>query len=178
MTLSVDFTVEPEQHSLEPFQKLGHFVPGLKDENAFRREWQGDEVHILTLRFTGHSPLFADQQILRVVADTPQEAARLMRLTIQETFFAWWTAQQVAQSNYEDWRLLNEKRNQFQHFINWAYSREIETGQHVNLPTVFDVAVRYMRKERNHWQNRIGRFLRREKAAKPASEWIPQEWRQ
>lgn len=171
------FQVEAEQHVLEAFQNARHFVPGLKDENGFRRDWQGDEVHILTLRFDGNSPLLAGQQILRVIADSPQEVSRMMRQAIKETFFAQWTAQQAASSSYEDWRLLNEKRNQFQHFINWAYKHEIETGRHAKLPTVFDVAVFYMRKERNRLANRIGRLLRREKAAAPASEWIPKEWR-
>jgi hypothetical protein len=176
MTLSVDFTVESEQHALEAFQKGGHFVPGMKDENGFRREWQGDEVHILKLNVWGTSPL-AGQQILRVLADTPQEAARLMRQTIQETMLAHWVAQQLCRTNYEDWVALNEKRNQFQQFINAHYPHEIQTGQHTNLPTVFDVAVRYLHKERNSLRNRITRWLRHEKPA-VASEWVPKEWRQ
>ena len=166
----VGITCEAEQHALETFQQEGHFVCGITDANGFRREWATEEVHVLTLRYKG-------EQVLRIMADTPQEAVRLMQAEVRRTFFALWLAQQGTAFNFAGYTALNDHANQLQAWMNAEYAHEIETGQHARFPTVFDAAVWYLRKERHRVSIRIGRLLRRQKPAQH-SEWVPQGWRQ
>jgi hypothetical protein len=114
-TVSVRFTMETERHDREIFQKEGHFVPGMKDVNGFRREWDGPLVFVGTIwqdvrdvqgQVTGRN------QVLRVLADSPMELERLMQLAIKDSFFAWWSAQQLQGSTYESYRKHVDEHNQ------------------------------------------------------------------
>lgn len=115
MSLAVGFAVEVERHDKATFQKEGHFVPGMKDENGFRREWDGPLVFVGTIwqdvrdvqgQVTGRN------QVLRVLADSPQELERLLRLAITDSFFAWWSAQQLQASTFESYRKHVDEHNQ------------------------------------------------------------------
>jgi len=161
LTLQIPFTCESEQHEKTSFQKDGHFISGLKDENGRRRDWEGNEVHIVSLKFKG-------EQVLRVMSDSLEDAQRLMVIAIQDTFFANFAAQFVMGFNYQKWTQLNDRRNQFQEFINTHYKGEVERGEHLSDMDVFDTAVRYMRKERK---------LSSAPDPEKASDWMPKEWR-
>lgn len=174
MTITLNFECEPAKHDLIQFQKEGHFVPGMKDENGYRRHWEGTDVHTLTLRHaeSNREPV----QLLHVVADSPEESERLMRQAIQLTLSAQARADQQIVFDRAQWLELNERRNQFQMFLNSHYAHEIETGEHATFKDVFDAAVFYMRKERKRISVRILRALRGQKAI-TGNDWMPQEWR-
>lgn len=174
--LAVEFEVEESSpQPLQEFQKAGHFVPAMKDENGFRRTWNGSSVFALTLYSIRKDvpPL----QTIRIVADDPVECEILMAKAIKDTVFANWANQQQDAFDRAQWLELNERRNQFREFLNLHYSREIERGEHRGFKDVFDAAVFYMRKERSSLSRRIARMLRREPATERGSDWMPQEWR-
>lgn len=171
--LPVPFPMEYEVHDVDDFQDKGHFVCGLKDANGFRRAWQGTEVHVLTLRCNIGT---MREQMLRVMADSVPEVARLMCMAVTESLFSGWMAQSAAGFTHSQFVELNERRNQFVGFVNAQYAWEIEHGEHQRFADVFDVAVYYMRKERSRWRRRLLRMIRREKPAN-AGEWVPSEWR-
>jgi hypothetical protein len=91
VVLRVSFTCERELHDLEDFQRGGHFVPGMVDSMGTRRDWQGSQVHVLMLKWAGH-------QVLRVLADSAEEAERLMKSRIEEDFFANWKSTTITQT--------------------------------------------------------------------------------
>lgn len=119
MAAGVMFTIEVERHDKARFQKEGHFVPGMKDANGFRRDWDGplvfcgtiwQEVRDVQGQLTGRN------QVLRVLADTPQELLRLFDLNIRDTFFALWQAQQLQANTFERMRVEHDEHNEL---IGW-----------------------------------------------------------
>lgn len=89
--VSVSWQVEMEIHHRETFQKEGHFVCGLKNENGDSRPWEGELLYVLTLwHMKGPQKwehgtasnlgegLNDPIQVLRVMADSPEAADVLM----------------------------------------------------------------------------------------------------
>jgi len=114
-----NFPVEVERHDKARFQKDGHFVPAMVDANGFRRDWDGplvfcgtiwQEVRDVQGQLTGRN------QVLRVLADTPQELLRLFDLNIRDTFFALWQAQQLQANTFERMRVEHDEHNEL---IGW-----------------------------------------------------------
>ena len=114
-----NFPMEVERHDKARFQKDGHFVPGMVDANGFRREWDGplvfagtiwQEVRDVQGQLTGRT------QVLRVLADTPQELLRLFDLNIKDTFFALWQAQQLQANTFEKMRVEHDEHNEL---VSW-----------------------------------------------------------
>lgn len=114
--ISGKFVADIERHEKAKFQKEGHFVPGMKDENGLRREWDGPLVFVGTIwqdvrdvqgQITGRN------QVLRVLADSPDELDRLLQLAIKDSFFAWYSAQQLQASTFESYRKHVDEHNQF-----------------------------------------------------------------
>ena len=99
-----------EIHNRMKFQEAGHFVPAMQDENCRRREWQGEEVHILTLEHDG-------RQILRCYGDSADTALNRMEDQIRETFFAMWKAQQIQSNNGAALMQAQTERNILADFI-------------------------------------------------------------
>lgn len=119
------FDITVERHDRSTFQKQGHFVPGMVDENGFRREWEGPNVYIGTLwhelKDAGGN-VTSRSQVLRMLADTPQELRRVMSKNLKESFFAWWLAQTQQASVYESYRRANEEHVEFVRTLKGTYA--------------------------------------------------------
>jgi len=100
ITLLVPFALKHEIYNLKQFQKDGHFVPGLTDDEGRRRQWKGTEVHVLELRQ-------GEQQILRVLSDSLPSAQELMAQRIQDEFFRLATQEQRAKFSYDAYMRVN-----------------------------------------------------------------------
>ncbi len=135
MKLSVDFEVEHEAHDLLDFQEGGHFVPGMTDSEQRRREWEGDTVHVLELRHMG-------TQVLRVLADSQEEAERIMRANISDTLFGLWTAQKSTEFSYDQMKRLVDRAATVQQFLD--SHPVLKTGP--KFEDVFGAALYYMEK--------------------------------
>ncbi len=131
VTVLVPFTVEYETHGLDTFQRAGHFVPGMTDEEQRRREFCGETVHVLVLKHLG-------AQVLRVVADSLPEAERLMSGNIRDTLLALWTAQQSTVFSYDQMKRLVDRQAEFQAFMNARFPHHAKTGD------VYDWAMFYL----------------------------------
>lgn len=138
--MRVPFQLEHETYDLDAFQAGGHFVPGQVDAEQRRRPFEGNTVHVLVLKHMG-------SQVLRVVADSFDEAERVMSANIRDTLLALWTAQQSTQFSYDQMKRLVDRQGQFQAWIDQKYAREIAAGEHAQYADLFDVAMHYMRRE-------------------------------
>ena len=178
ITLTPGFECEYEVHELQTFQSDGHFVSGLKDDNGFRRQWETDEVHVLTLRHKG-------EQVLRMMADTLEEVSRLMSSEIQSTFLGLWTAAFVRGFNYEQFRRQNDRVNELQTFIDERYKAEIASGKHGAFQDVFATVMYYLGMERELKAGevtlaRIGNrtvSVPQRKTERPTRKGVKQGWR-
>jgi hypothetical protein len=136
-----DFACDYEVHDRNTFQAEGHFVSGLKDPNGFRRQWEGDEVHILTLRQQG-------EQVLRMMADSLEEVSKLMAAEIKQTFIALWTAQFLQGFSHDAFVRHRDRLADLQAFIDEQYAVEIKRGQHGGFQDVIAAVMYYLGKER------------------------------
>jgi hypothetical protein len=134
-TLQVEFACDYETHPLDDFQEGGHFVPGMTDVEQRRREWQGDTVHVLVLKHKGG-------QVLRVLADSLEEAERLMRDNIKSTLFGLWLAQTQTEFSYDQMKRLVDRAGLVQAFLD---SHPVLTTR-LRFDDVFDAALYYMEK--------------------------------
>lgn len=110
------FPVAIEKHWREKFQKEGHFVPGMVDEHGFRREWDGPFVYVGTVFMDvrdAQGAVTSTRQVLRMLADTPQELRRVLSANIKESFFGWWQAQQLQTQTYELYRVYHDEHVEF-----------------------------------------------------------------
>jgi hypothetical protein len=98
------FECSYETKDLATFQREGHFVPAMQDEEQRRRPWEGDTVHILQLDW--HRT-----QVLRVLADSREEVVLLMGNRIHEYFFGMWVSAQTTTRLIEVTALMQEERN-------------------------------------------------------------------
>ena len=107
----VYFKAEYENHPLKSFQADGHFVPGLREEdaegNATRqpRKWKGTRVHALTLKDAD------GKQILRSLADSEKTAGLMLAKLIQENFWGAQRALAIAEFNAEQARKVKDERD-------------------------------------------------------------------
>ncbi len=110
-TVAAQFPVVIERHDREKFQRDGHFVPRMIDAEQRPREWDGPLVFvgIVFHEMRDMAGQLRKAQLLRVLADTPQELARLLDLRLRETFFALWSAQQVQSDQGEQVRQMAEQ---------------------------------------------------------------------
>jgi len=104
-----------ENHDVAQFRNDGHFVPEMQDEYYRRRKWKGKRVHILTLYYFGQAAALT--QILRVYGDTLAAAEAHMAREIKNTFFAWWTAQQIQANTGTALLQAQTERNTLADFI-------------------------------------------------------------
>jgi hypothetical protein len=108
------FPITVERHDRERFQREGHFVPRMLDEEQEPREWDGPNVFAGELWWEQKDVdgnVTARKQILRVLADTPKELLRLMDLRIRETFFALFLAQQLQTNDQSELKRLIDENN-------------------------------------------------------------------
>src|SRR5271166_4894404 len=140
-TITTDFVCAYEVQEKDMFQAEGHFVAGLKDENGFRRQWEGNEVHILTFSYQG-------QQVLRMMADSLEEVSKLMAANIQQTFLGLWTAQFLQGFSHDAFVRQRDRLAELEAFVSDQYAAEIKRGQHGNFQDLIAVAMYYMGKER------------------------------
>jgi hypothetical protein len=140
-TITTGFVCAYEVHDKTTFQSEGHFVSGLKDENGFRREWIGEEVHILTLSHQG-------QQVLRMMADSLEEVSKLMAANVQQTFLGLWTAQFLQGFSHDAFVRQRDRLAELQAFIDEQYAAEIKRGQHGVFQDSIAAAMYYMGQER------------------------------
>jgi hypothetical protein len=136
-----DFECAYEVHDKTTFQSEGHFVSGLKDSNGFRRQWEGDEVHVLTLRHQG-------EQVLRMMADSLEEVSKLMAAEIKQSFVALWTAQFLQGFSHDAFVRQRDRLADLQAFIDAQYAPEIKRGQHGGFQDVIAAVMYYLGKER------------------------------
>lgn len=139
--ISPVFECEYEVHEKDIFQVEGHFVAGLKDDNGFRREWIGNEVHVLTLRHQG-------EQVLRMMADSLEAVEKLMASEIRQTFIGLWTAQFLQGFSHDAFVRQRDRLAELQAFIDEQYAAEIKRGQHGAFQDIIAAAMYYMGKER------------------------------
>jgi hypothetical protein len=110
--IAVRFPVIIERHEREKFQREGHFVPRMVDEHGMARDWDGPLVFVGILNFELKDAVGAvtgKAQVLRVLADTPEELWRLMERRIVETFFAQFNALHVQSADRDTVKRLNEE---------------------------------------------------------------------
>lgn len=141
ITLTPEFQCEYELHDLETFQSGGHFVTGLRDDNGFRRQWEGSEVHVLTLKHQG-------QQVLRMMADSFEAVRKLMTAELRQMFTANWLAQFLQGFSHDAFVKQRDRLAELQAFIDEQYAPEIKRGQHGAFQDSIAVAMYYMGKER------------------------------
>jgi hypothetical protein len=153
-----DFACDYEVHDKTAFQTEGHFVSGLKDSNGFRRQWEGDEVHILTLRHQG-------EQVLRMMADSLEEVSKLMTAEIKQSFIALWTAQFLQGFSHDAFVRQRDRLAELQAFIDQQYAAEIKRGQHGGFQDSIAVAMYYMGQERELAAIKASRPLSRRRQA-------------
>jgi len=113
-TVTATFPVKIDRFDREKFQAEGHFVPRMVDAEQRPREWEGPIVFVATIFHELRDAMGTLQsrvQVLRVLADTPEELQRLMGLRIRETFFALFAAQQVQTGNAELLKKLHDENN-------------------------------------------------------------------
>jgi hypothetical protein len=115
----------------------------LKDDNGFRRQWEGNEVHVLTLKHQG-------EQILRIMADSLEEVSKLMQAEIKQTFLGLWTAQFLQGFSHDAFVRQRDRLAELEAFVSDQYAAEIKRGQHGNFQDLIAVAMYYMGKEREY----------------------------
>ncbi len=132
-SISVPFALEYETHPLAEFQAGGHFVPGMQDEEQRRRPWAGETVHVLILKHMGG-------HVLRVVADSWQEAERMMVANIKSTLLGLWTAQQSTVFSYDQMKRLVDRVSTMQDFMDSRF-KGMRAGPFADA---FEAAMFYM----------------------------------
>ncbi len=118
------FTVKVERHDRHRFQAQGHFVSGLKDRNGFRREWDGPLVFVGTVWYEMRdvqNNVTDSKQVLRVMADTPDELMRMMSEAIAQQFFSSWLAQLRQSDIFERFRVMYDEQNEFMAYLATRY---------------------------------------------------------
>lgn len=102
-----------EVQDLVTFQREGHFVPAMRDvvqqpgtDTVMQqpRPWRGNQVYIVQLHFH-------NVQMLRVLADSQEEATRMMGDAIRSSFFGMFTAQHTIDGLMETLRVMQDERN-------------------------------------------------------------------
>jgi hypothetical protein len=114
------FPVTVERHDKRTFQAGGHFVPGMVDENGYRREWEGSEVFVGTIFLElkdANGNVTDRRQMIRKLADSPQELRRVLSLEVKDSFFAWWHAQQIQSSTFIQFRDANQAGIEFKDWL-------------------------------------------------------------
>lgn len=129
--IAVQFTCEYQTHNLEEFQKGGHTVPGMVDEEQRRREFEGDTVHVLELKYLGG-------QVVRVLGDSVEEVERLMALRVPEVLFAYFAAQRQTEFSYDQMKRLVDGAGKMQVFMDERF------GKGGNFADCFDAAIHHM----------------------------------
>lgn len=110
--VSVKFPFTIERYDREKFQREGHFVPRMVDTHGMPREWDGPLLFVGILHFElkdTFGTVTGKEQILRVLADTPQELVRLMNLRIPETLGALFAASHIQSSERDTVKRLNDE---------------------------------------------------------------------
>jgi hypothetical protein len=108
------FPITVERHDRERFQREGHFVPRMLDEEQRPREWDGPNVFAGELWWEQQDVdgnITARKRVLRVLADTPEELLRLMGVRIRQTFFSLFLVQQLQTNDQSELKRLVDENN-------------------------------------------------------------------
>ncbi len=109
--IPVQFEVEYEISPLKKFQADGHFVPAMRARDAKGmqtmqpRHWKGAHVHALNV-FDAQGT-----QVCRSVADSREEAERLLSAQVREQFFSSLRTIEIVHFNADQARRVKDERD-------------------------------------------------------------------
>jgi hypothetical protein len=131
--VAVEFACEHAVYDRQSFQYTqGRMLPGLYDDQQERREWQGNQVHALRL-------LWNDVQILRVLADSLEQAQLQMAVAIRAELFSLFAASLVVTNTAQELAIMSGRKDALRDKIRERYGLVFESsGQ---FSDVFGVAM-------------------------------------